>query len=378
MKITGKSEFDALDGYDVISWALSQSCLHIERSEPLRIMQGLSYHQRQLSAETYFAKEKVGGMLEHTTIEEFVEKEKQSLHDLYAPSFMRDKSASRLLEANSRSRDPSVQALIHRWNEIDPETAEGANVHEEYEREIAHEVEQEKEIQRPRRAEASKRIVDPRLEEFVRTGDLKTLRRFDNAYNSVVQYTSAGEACSPYSGAWDRIRVSQGFVSTVVPPHSSSDSEYLNEYLRPVNWILTSKVTQAPSEALVISQYEANQLMDNMHHAAAHVTLHIYEPRVTRSMPSMESATIPESPSTQEWIALDASLRRQLHLFAGQLYFDSYEDYCGFRDSLPSDVGHLRVLKKWMGIRRRGQNYLESHIGQIVSGQVLQEEAFER
>ena len=52
--VTGKRGSD-IDGYDVVAWSLEQSCLSIVRSQPLRVMQGLSHCQRRKTM-AFFAK----------------------------------------------------------------------------------------------------------------------------------------------------------------------------------------------------------------------------------------------------------------------------------------------------------------------------------
>ena len=52
VNITGKRG-SVIDGYDVVAWSLEQSCLSIERSQPLRVLQGLNHHHRRKTMNTF-------------------------------------------------------------------------------------------------------------------------------------------------------------------------------------------------------------------------------------------------------------------------------------------------------------------------------------
>ncbi|KAL8793776.1 MAG: hypothetical protein Q9195_003606 [Heterodermia aff. obscurata] len=373
LKITGKCETDGLDGYDVINWALAQSCLNIERSEPLRIMQGLSYHRRQHIAQKYFTDGlDEGKSVENTRADVFIEKEEQSLYDLYAPSSMKSTNETSLLNISSQDHNTEVQALLHRWKQIDPKAVDSANVLEEHEREVAHEVEQETEIQRPPPAKPLKELVDARLKPYVQNGTSQTFKLFSLANKTIVRRSSAGKLAR-HNTIWPNVRVSDGFHSVVEKPASG----FYDDYFRPVNWILTSKHDSPVTELLIISQYEANELMNAIRDPSSAVLLHVYEPRVTRAMSSVDSsAVVPLPLATQNWLTLSPDLRLQLHLFAGQLYINTYKEYAKFRTASPSILPSLAFLKEWSAIRRRGQNFSQTHIGRIANGWNLRPEDF--
>lgn len=96
-------------------------------------------------------------------------------------------------------------------------------------------------------------------------------------------------------------------------------------------------------------------------------------------MGSVDAGMESISRSTKEWQNLSSALRRELNLFAGQVYFNTYKDYVKFRRdlSLESADQTLSFVQGWIAIRRKGQDFLQTHIGQLVSGRSLKEEAFE-
>ena len=99
-------------------------------------------------------------------------------------------------------------------------------------------------------------------------------------------------------------------------------------------------------------------------------------------MRSIDGSAAPMLESNFQWRNLDLNLRQELHLFAGQLYLNSYADYPALFEKLnsPSYVAPEKLLsfiKAWLAIRRKGHNFLQSHMGQMVNGRMLQAEAFE-
>ena len=382
INVTGKHG-SKIDGYDVVAWSLEQSCLSIERSRPLQIQQGLSYHQRQKTragfAKQYPKLEDVANETDATKhfISAFREKEEQRLTDLYAPASLKTSTTPSVIESSKENPDPIVQELLAMWRNVDLSVSEGASMHEEHEREVAHEVEQETQIQRPPRVQALGRSVDPLLRKYVRTGSDTFLLKFPRAYDVVGQTTAGSTAAAELLG---HLRVTADFIRTVARPQSG----HYDSYLRPANWILSQRPNVKQADLLLISQYEVNQLFDRIHTKSAPVKLHTYEPRVTKSMRAIDLAPPNLTyPSVLTWQKLMPSLRRELHLFAGQLYFNTYEEYRDFLlayiTAKPATEAKqaLQFIKAWVGIRRKGQNFLPTHVGQMVNNRTLKEGAFD-
>ena len=129
LELTGKSE-DQLDGYDVVAWALEQSCQSIERSQPLRILQGLNHNQREVTMErfsnTYKDLSKLAIEADHTIglVTAFREKEEQRLNDLYAPIPLKTNVVPGIIESSQDVPDPMVQKLLEMWRDIDSTASE--------------------------------------------------------------------------------------------------------------------------------------------------------------------------------------------------------------------------------------------------------------
>ena len=73
--------------------------------------------------------------------------------------------------------------------------------------------------------------------------------------------------------------VTEDFVNVV---HGFDDLRR-DEYLRPVNWILSSTITK---EILVISPYKADKLFTELE-CQFIVRLHVYTPKITKTMVSL-------------------------------------------------------------------------------------------
>lgn len=380
-ELAGKSE-DQLDGYDVVAWSLEQSCQSIERSQPLRILQGLSHSQRAVTMDHFSKTYKDLGQLakevDHSSelVIAFREKEEQTLNDLYAPASLKANAVPGLIESSQNIPDPMVQTLLRMWGDLDSTASKEASMHEEHEREVAHEVEQETQVERPPKVKALRRIVDPDLQRFVSTGCLDDFVRFPVVYHLIVRKTSVilGGCCDP----WAHLRATSDFARTVERPQSG----HYDNYLRPVNWVLTCKQEIKPTYLLIISQYEANELMREIQAPSSGVNFHIYEPKVTKSMGSVDFGMEPPSRSMGEWQDMSSGLRRELNLFAGQVYLNTYKDYMKLCKDLgpklsPSTDQTLSFVQAWIAIRRKGQDFLQTHVGQMVSGRSIKEHAFE-
>ena len=384
LELAGARSNKELTGLDVIAWTLEQSCSNIERCQPLRVMQGLGHHQRQLVAHKFLQKfpsfkDITEENAESDEVKAFKEKEDQTLNDLYAPAALKTSALPGIIQSSQQDPDPMVQTLLKTWRELGQSVPEGTSMHEEHEREVAHEISQETQIERPPGANALRACVDKKLHKYIFSGDIHEFRRFPLAFSGVAETSSAALLVTHSKSVWNHLRVTKGFVDTVERPISG----YSDNYLRPVNWALARKYESGATGLLLLSQFEVNELLHEIGHETSEVTLHIYEPRVTKSMSAVDSDSVgTPSHSAEQWLTVDPQALLELHLFAGQLYLDKYDQYCQLCTLLGTAPGStinipLAFVKEWTGIRRKGRNYLQSHIGQVVSGRVLQEEEFE-
>jgi hypothetical protein len=160
------------------------------------------------------------------------------------------------------------------------------------------------------------------------------------------------------------------------------------------------------STVVVISPYEANALL-RIIRKSSKVRLHVYAPRATSSMRSFSNLTFHTIPdalaprAARPWSS-PAHIRTELNLFAGQLHFDSREEYERVCQLLAIPIAHpgaeycemdgfvppqhrtgpsspfakskIDILKVLISLRRKGMGYNRTHLGQILNASPLSEE----
>ena len=240
--------------------------------------------------------------------------------DLYAPLGLKETSDPGIVRQSRDMDDPSVSHLLKLWDGLSDTSSQNVSMHEEHEREVTQEVEEETQIERPPKATPLRPSVDPRLPEFIAKGDLHCLMDMPTAYDAIIPTTSKQIVAG--FRVWMHLRVTKDFARAVEQPRAG----YCGNYLRPASWILTLKEAPECTLLLLISPYEANELLTKIMHHSSRVRLHAYEPRVAKSMSFVDVGPEPPPPSVEEWQNLGISLRRELNYFAGQLYFITQED----------------------------------------------------
>lgn len=369
---------DELNGHDVVKWALEQSCRQIELYRPLHVKQGLSFFYRRYVARQNPLHEDVESPTELAD-SPLVEHETQSLHDLYAPAAMQNEAERHLITLCRRAQDTDIQRLLREYDSLKLSSQSRIAIHEEHEREIEQEVEKQAQISRPGPMTPAVPFVDPQLDEYVREGSENLLLRFSYAHELLVARSSAAHELRGSTTIWKHIRASAGFASVI----ENWDFGNIDSTLRPVNWVLVSNKESNEGGLLLISQYEANHIFDAIVGHDANVRLFSYEPRVSRVMIARDpQPTVLSDDDRCEWTSLvPPHITRELYLFAGQLYIPSYEEYLCFKNDMEGYHADqtsppMTFYKEWFGIRRRGQDFLPTHMGQIVEGKTLPEGAF--
>jgi len=367
---------------DVLRWAMQETCKDIRHHLPHWAQQGLDHHKRYAASTEYRSTEDLE-VLKNA----WLQRESRTLEEMYSVTA----SISNSPEINS------IPSLNERIEQLGMTRAVDARMAEEQEREVDHEMEQEHHIERPSKVEPALHVIHQDTREFVREGSLRrAFRHFPTLLTPIdmANILRLTNECSPSLATVD-------FITTIL----GSNDEGLTDYLRPVNWILSSG-SGKHSTVVVISPYEANALLPVIRKSNK-VRLHIYTPRVTSSMRSFSDLafhTIPDSPNptqSQSWSA-PAHIRTELNLFAGQLYFDNREEYkrvcrllalwiahpgaerCevdGFvppryrtGGSSPLTTSKIAILKRLIAFRRKGLGYSRTHLGQILNAIPLSEE----
>ncbi|GLA55866.1 hypothetical protein AnigIFM63604_003085 [Aspergillus niger] len=254
-----------------------------------------------------------------------------------------------------------------------------APLHEEQERQISHEVQREHQICRPLQLSAVPHHIH------------------DDSAFEIFRQTSAGQFGFPTSLA-PHLCVTQDYSRTV----QLREEDRSDEFLKPVHWVLAN--THDP-RLLLLSQYEVNELLPDIR-SSEKAKLFIYTPKTTKTMRSFEPLdflhvglghTISRQPQTTA---------RDLGLFAGTLYYETFSIYESLRQFLglvterhrnipedqvtnggfvnsatrqahnwpvdsPFQSRPLQFLGAILDIRCNSHGYLQTHAGTIVEAMPL-------
>ncbi|KAH9056705.1 hypothetical protein EDB87DRAFT_1793974 [Lactarius vividus] len=371
---------------DILRWAMHETCWDLIHHLPHWAQQGVDHHRR-FSAYTRHDLTGDLGILKNS----WLQRESRTLEEMYEP-------ASNAQVAGLSPEINGIPSLRERLERLGATQSIDIRMAEEQEREVSHEVERECHVERPPRVYPAKHITHDDLRNFVITGWLPTRSKYFSPLFSQIGIDKALESMAEWSPS---PLATKDFFSVTTHWQRSDVGRVLTNYLRPVNWILSNGFRKN-SVVIVISPHEANQLLPIIRNSGK-VRLHIYAPRVTASMRSFSDLafyTIPDSP-TNEWTA-PPYLRIELNLFAGQLYFDSKEQYqrvCallalhmahpgakrvevdGFvppayrtGEKSPFSVSVISMFKKLTGLRRKGMGFGGTDLGRVLDARPLSSE----
>jgi hypothetical protein len=379
---TWKADTDDVDVADILHWAMLETCLDIQMRAPHWVQQGSDFNTRHSA----WAKLSRTPTSISTLKTAWLQPEERSLEDMYAP-----RSSLQPFEFF----DPDIQKKCEEFGFL---SAFAGSMDEEQEREVLHEVERERRVERPSRVDPATHFLHPDVRRFVKTGRIpKGSPAFIQAMSSLVNTTAVFHERNQWA---QTVLVTHDFTRTVGTPPLLQKA---NDYLRPVNWVISSNVGRL---LVVLSPNEANTLLPAIRKSNA-VQLCVYTPRTTKTMQTCDNLRLYCVPSASRLAPLEP-LICQLNLFAGQLYFSSYEKYlhaCGFLGLNAPDLGdqdliadsdgfireenrpsarascsfqssQLPPLKELFGMRRKGMGYLPTHLGKMFNGRILTEEDF--
>jgi hypothetical protein len=294
-----------------------------------------------------------------------------------------------------------IPAMQKRLCELGVTTVRDARMEEEQEREVSHEFEQERQVERPPKATPAVHRLDEKIRLFVQSGTICS----DTFIPLMSPLRSEFDAVSPRN-PWlkqPQLLCTRDFMTTTADGKEKSS---VTDYLRSVNWVVSHNRW---SIFVIMSPYEVNLLLQDIR-TSEHVRLHIYAPRTTQAMKPFDDLAfycIPPLPSDKVLPSLEVQC--QLNIWAGQLYLDSYETYlqlclllgissgeeAGYR-SVESDrfvpkrgrskemvevclfnKSPVAMLKTLFGLRRKGMSYQQTHMGKILHARLLSQKDFE-
>jgi hypothetical protein len=376
---SGMASVDRIRVLDILRWAMHETCADVRHHLPYWAQQGLDHHKRFTAYKEHSSTGNLG-VLRNA----WLQSESRTLEEMYLAL----PGAMMTPEINDV---PSL--LRERIERLGVTKLVDVRVAEEQEREVDHEVERVRHVERAPKVQAAQHFIHNDIREFVDTGKLPESLRYMAPLLTPIDMATALDLTTEWSPS---PLATVDFTTTVL----NSDGVALAEYLRPVNWILSSG-SGKDSIVVVISPHEANTLLPDIRKSNK-VRLHVYAPRVTSSMRSFSDLTFYSIPDSLDipW-TVPAHIKTELNLFSGQLYFDSREEYerlCvllalsmahpGAQDreidgfvppmyrtgkSSPFAKSKIPTLKTLIGLRRKGMDYHKTHLGQILNAIPLSE-----
>ncbi|KAG1794544.1 uncharacterized protein HD556DRAFT_1367943 [Suillus plorans] len=381
---TQKAGDDPVNVSDMLHWAMLETCNDIEMRTLSWIQQRSDFNTRH-SAWTQFSHASTTSISILETA--WLQPEERSLKELYAP-----RSSS---EA-SQGFDSDIQ---RKCEELGILSAHKRSMDEEQEREVIHEVERERQPERPPKVEAAKPNMHADVRRFVKSGRIAAdSPAFIQVLSSLVDTSAEFDE----RDQWARnVLVTRDFAHTV---GTISGTQKVDDYLRPVNWIVSSNVGHPM--LVVMSPDEVNELLPDIRTSKV-VHLCVYTPRIIQTMQACDNLRLYCVPSAPR-LTPSQPLICQLNLFAAQLYFSDYDMYlhtCSFlglnapdlkgEDLVADDDGFIKIdnrpsarascmfkrsqlspLKELFGMRRKGMGYLPTHLGKMLNGRILTEKDF--
>ncbi|EXJ76456.1 uncharacterized protein A1O5_00964 [Cladophialophora psammophila CBS 110553] len=388
-----------LDSLHVVRWAINESCLALKKQDPQYITRGLLHSRRRLAADRHISSD---GKI--TNPEQYLdtirERECRPVSELYCASG--GHGAELPFEPTFKeSQDSVIQCLRADLERIKMVEFEDSGITQEQEREILHEVEEEREVQRPREVLPATPQHCQRLLDFIRNGTPLTGTPELRPCFEILEQTRL--ALYYHRDFPAHVLVTRDFMRTV----QNKDDSPEDDFLRPVQWVVkTSEINQL----IIISPHEADVFFHSIRESTR-ATMHMYQARTSRGMVSFDALNICKLPANNASGEITPQAVALLGLFAGQLYFTSFEHYKEFctltglfdgerplphkrqvaNDNFVSPscrkangwtectfkTSPVTWIKGFIDMRRAGIEWTHTHMGRVLNGQILRRQDFE-
>lgn len=329
---------DSIEVMDVLEWAIRETFLDYHRSIPLWAVQGRRHaHQKSIYSQTGS-----GEQITQDLASKLLEDEAQTIDDLYRPGERVAKPCCPETDSH-----PGVDRILEHCAKFGSVNLASAALHEEQERELSPEIEQERHVEKPKPAEPAPHEIDAAVRHFVRTGEIPASpesHHFPSAWMSLARTSAAAIGDLRIHEFPTDVRTTRDFARTIQTPSSAAlggAKTQLDQYQRAVRWVLTSTRNRTrggghhrhPSNddavvrtMVLISPFEAQGLLKEI---AAHgkVVLHLYAPRSTMGLRPLDHLLLHARPAPPPTWTCPLRLKALLNVFAGQLFMSSYGEY---------------------------------------------------
>jgi hypothetical protein len=388
----------------IVTWAMKNTCRQLEENVANWAVQGYEFAERESAwkeiSEAPDNSEEIKRL--------FCQEAGRDLSQLYG--------IRRMDDARARNKDGWLRRKIKQHCELfDDFSLDDARVQEEQEVELLQELEVEREVEWPPAAEAATHFLHQEVREFVRTG---VLHQSSSAFLSIEDSIAETSLVFPAGGSsvFHNLIVTKDFHHTIKRSRASSAGS-IDNFLRPLEWIVTSQVQ--PRFLVAFSPFEINALLPALRKSPK-VRLRFFAARTSLTMQSLEDLSIFNLPTTLPTRPIRASLSQQLNLFSGTLYLrdaQSYQNICAALrlhfGGVPSEISYMAIelcdgfvknsngfvenvdiraaldlnddngfdedpvefLRKLFHFRRHGRGFRPSHMGHILFGKELDQSA---
>ncbi|KAM0714645.1 hypothetical protein Q7P37_009943 [Cladosporium fusiforme] len=305
---------------DVLLWSIGETHREMQRSMPLWAVQGQRFiHQQSLWQQVMNDGKTT---LNRSHAERFLELESQTLEQRYRPEASRSEP-SPLLKIEVESA--SSQVILDRCHEFGHLQFSSSVLHEEQERELSPEIEQERQVQKPPPAIPAIHHLHPDVKRFALAQSIDRLSEaYTTAFQSLSHLSIANTVDLSKMAAEERLMVSADFATTV---RQDGIPSVYDAFQRHISWILTRCTLDGREidSVMVISPFEANLLYPCMEGSPN--TLHVYKPRSNLGYAALDDLLLHTVSASKLSPVVPRALLAQLSLFSGQLYISSYADY---------------------------------------------------
>ncbi|QRV77956.1 kinase-like protein [Ceratobasidium sp. AG-Ba] len=397
-KVGGLASWNAVDALDVLRWAMIETCKDLEHHTSHWVQQGVEHYRRAEALRAFAATASTDALKGG-----WMMPEARSLEAMYGAS---------VSDAEFTNKAFSIPALRRQLVELgiqrlhDPGMDEEQERERESEREVSHEAERQQQVERPAKLHPVSHSVRQELRWFIQHGYWRLQPSW-----AVPLFQSLTGSWGIPPGTWStKLLASTDFCTTL----TTSSLTKSGDYMRPLNWVLSGN----DGVLIALSPYEANEMLPAVRQSTR-VRLHVFAPRVAQSMLSFSDLQFYSPPPLVNTISSppETLIQLQLSLFAGQLYFDSHSQYrtlCGFLgvymgidvDEEADDIqvqsdgfitktdrqklvayaaeykacgfeeSPVAALKDLIGYRRKGMEFLRTHVGQILHARQLKPSDF--
>jgi hypothetical protein len=390
--ISERSGTDEIDVEDVLIWSMSNTHDYTRKCVSLWAIQGMRHQKRDI---VWHDRGQPNAVLEP---------EAKSLVDWYR--VRESEGTAQWLRSFGdeihKGRPKEVRAIQEKMAEFGTFSIKSAALHEEQERELSPESEQERQLEPVPKMMPAKASMDDNLIRMVKQGWLEPDAECFVPAFATLSNTRASEKFNLRS--WPSgLLATNDFATTVqTTKHQKQD-----QFIRPVQWILTCPKFNVMA---IISPLEANEIFPLIR-SQTKITLHVYSPRIKDSMAPLDDLKYCAVPSRfASDPPPDLNLRIQLNLFAGQLYFkdrEEIESVCRFlglayrapkkdikvaadgfvavkdREKFDPEMARIcslqkspvEMLRRLMEIRRKGQEFGKTHMGLLLGGELIPDSA---